>query len=147
MFYPRLWKKNQPRTTESELDFWFPFFRGFDTDTEPFEGAWTPAIDVVESKNDYQIKADLPGLTKDKVDVSINDDVLTIKGEKKDEKETTEDGVVRKERSYGSFTRSFQLPQNVDAKSIKASYKNGVLELTVPKTEESKPKQIQVSIN
>ena len=123
--------------------------------TDPFcdllglqaESAWSPAVDVYDNKDNLVIKADLPGIKQNEINVSVEDDILTIKGEKKKETEVKEDNFYRLERAYGSFERSFTLPTNVDASKIKAAYKDGVLELTLPKKEETKPKQIKVDIN
>jgi HSP20 family protein len=111
------------------------------------EKTWAPAVDIYDNKNSLVIKADLPGMTQKDIDVSVEDDVLRIKGEKKKEHEEKKDNFYRLERSYGCFERSFALPSNVDATKVKASYKEGVLELTLPKKEEAKPKQIKVDIN
>ncbi len=111
------------------------------------EAVWSPAVDIYDNKDNLIIKADLPGLTQKDINVSVEDDVLSIKGEKKKEQEVKEDNFYRIERVYGSFERSFTLPSNVDAANIKATYKDGVLQLTLPKREETKPKQIKVDIN
>jgi HSP20 family protein len=108
---------------------------------------WTPSIDVIDSKNDVKVLAEIPGLNKDDIHVSVDGDVLTVKGEKKQVAETKENGVLRSERVYGSFYRALTLPKTVDAANIKAAYANGVLELTLPKIEEAKPKQISISVN
>ena len=108
--------------------------------------AWAPAVDVYDNKDSLVIKADLPGLTQKDIDVSIEDDILKIKGQKKQEQEVKEDNYYRLERAYGSFERSFSLPVSVDAAKIKAAYKDGVLQLTLPKKEQPKPKQIKVDI-
>ena len=109
--------------------------------------AWAPAVDIYDNKDSLVIKADLPGLTQKDIDVSVEDDVLTIKGEKKKENEIKEDNYYRFERAYGYFERKFSLPANVDASKINAKYKEGVLELKLPKSEEKKPKEIKVNIN
>ncbi len=111
------------------------------------EKTWAPAVDIYDNKNNLVIKADLPGMTQKDIDVSVEDDVLRIKGEKKKEHEEKKDNFYRLERSYGYFERSFALPTNVDTSKINAVYKNGVLELSLPKKEEAKPKQIKVDIN
>jgi HSP20 family protein len=108
---------------------------------------WVPAVDIHDNKDNLVIKADLPGMTQKDIEVSVEDDVLRIKGEKKKEHEDKKDNFYRLERSYGYFERSFSLPANVDASKINAAYKNGVLELTLPKKEEVKQKQIKVNIN
>ena len=108
---------------------------------------WFPAVDIYDNKNNLVIKADIPGMTQKDIDVSVEDDVLRIKGEKKNEHEEKKDNFYRLERAYGYFERSFALPANVDATKVKAAYKDGVLELTLPKKEEAKPKQIKVDVN
>ncbi len=110
------------------------------------EGVWTPSVDVSEDKDSVIIKAEMPGMNKDDVKISIQDNLLTLKGEKKQEKEEKDKNYHRIERSYGSFCRSFQLPTSVKTDTIEASYKNGVLSITLPKTEEVKPKEIPISI-
>ena len=111
------------------------------------EQTWSPVVDVKETDGEFVIQADLPGIGKDDVKVDFSDGVLTIEGERKSEETTEEDNYVHVERRYGSFARSFSIPKNVDAENIKATYSNGVLELTLPKKEEAKPKQISVSVN
>jgi HSP20 family protein len=111
------------------------------------EGVWNPSVDVTEDKDSLVVKAEMPGMSKDDVKVSVQDNVLTLKGEKKQEKEEKDKNYHRVERSYGSFCRSFQLPTSVKADKIKANYKDGVLSITLPKTEEVKPKEIPISID
>ena len=108
--------------------------------------SWTPSVDINETADAYIVKGELPGVEKDDVDVSIDDNTLTIRGEKKYEKETEEHQTHRTECVYGSFERSFSLPKQVDINNIEASFKNGVLKLKVPKAIEAKPRQIQVKI-
>lgn len=110
------------------------------------EGVWSPSVDVSEDTDNMVIKAEMPGMSKDDVKISVQDNVLTLKGEKKQEKEEKEANCHRIERSYGSFCRSFQLPATVRADKIKANYKDGVLSIILPKTEEVKPKEIPISI-
>ena len=112
-----------------------------------FEGAFVPAIDVVEEKDSFLIRADLPGLSKDNVSVTLQDNCLTIKGEKKHESETKEANYYRRERVSGSFSRTIKLPSTVDAKRIDAQFKDGVLHVRLPKTEEAKPKQIDIKVS
>ena len=109
-------------------------------------GNWVPAVDISETKNAYIVKGELPGVDKEDVDISIDENTLTIRGEKKYEKSVDEQQDHRTECVYGSFERSFSLPKQVDINNVKAVFKNGVLKLTVPKAEEAKPKQIQVKI-
>jgi HSP20 family protein len=110
-------------------------------------GDWNPSVDVTEDKESVVVKAEMPGMKKDDVKISVQDNVLTLKGEKKQEKEEKEADYHRIERSYGSFCRSFQLPTAVRTDRIKANYKDGVLSVTLPKTEEVKPKEIPISID
>jgi HSP20 family protein len=110
------------------------------------EGEWAPSVDIAETDNEVVITAELPGVKQDDVDITIADDVLTLKGEKKEEKEVKEKNYHRIERSYGSFQRSVSLPAGVQADKAKATYKDGVLHITVPKTEEAKPKQIKINV-
>ena len=108
---------------------------------------WTPDLDLAETDNEYIVKADLPGLKQDEIKISIRDDVLTIKGERKSEKEEKGKNYHRVERSYGAFARSIELPAKVQGDKIKASYKEGVLEIVLPKSEEAKPKEISIEVN
>jgi HSP20 family protein len=110
------------------------------------EGAWSPAVDVFESKDNIMVKADIPGMEKKDIDISVHGDTLAIKGEKKEEAESKEKDYVKTERFYGSFNRALTLPSEVDADKVKASYKDGVLEIILPKKEEAKPKQIKVDV-
>ena len=114
--------------------------------TEWAEGMWSPNVDVSETKDNVIMKAEMPGMSKDDVKIFIHDNILTLKGDKKQEKEEKDGDYHRIERSYGSFCRSFTLPTSVKADEVKASYKGGVLNITLPKTEEAKPKEIPVSI-
>jgi HSP20 family protein len=106
-----------------------------------------PAVDVYEEKDDVVIKAETPGLSKEDISVQVTDSTMTIKGEKKREEEVKEDDYYRCERSFGSFTRAVNLPCDVKADQVKASFKNGVLEVRMPKTEEAKKKAITVKID
>ena len=108
-----------------------------------FEG-WTPAVDVHEDKDKYVVKAEVPGMKKEDIDVSLDGSTLTISGERKHEQERKEDETYRSERFFGRFQRNITLPAAVDASKIDANYKDGVLTITLPKSEEAKPKQIQV---
>ncbi|MBI3616889.1 MAG: Hsp20/alpha crystallin family protein [Candidatus Omnitrophica bacterium] len=107
---------------------------------------WAPAVDIIDEKDDIRVRADLPGMKKEDIEVSVNNDTLSIKGEKKEEKEIKEKDYVRSERYYGAFQRSFTLPAGVDPQKVNAAYKDGVLEITLPKREDAKPKQIKVDI-
>lgn len=106
---------------------------------------WTPAIEVFEKEDEFVVRAELPGMKEEDVDISVADDTLTIKGEKKSESEVKEGNYYYCERSYGSFLRSITLPSNIDSKKIEASYESGVLEISLPKVDEVKPKKISIS--
>jgi HSP20 family protein len=111
--------------------------------TSFFEG-WTPALDIYEDKDKYVMKAELPGMRNEDIDVSLDGNTLTISGERKQEEEKKEGDTYRSERFFGRFQRSVTLPARVDASKIQAAYKDGVLTVTAPKSEEAKPKQIEV---
>ncbi|MBW2031884.1 MAG: Hsp20/alpha crystallin family protein [Deltaproteobacteria bacterium] len=111
----------------------------------PFQGGdWIPAVDVSETGKEIVVNAEIPGMSAKDIDISLNGRVLTIKGEKKQEQEEKEKNFHRLERRYGSFSRSFELPVDVDADKVKASYKNGVLNLTLPKAKEQEAKRIEI---
>jgi HSP20 family protein len=103
-------------------------------------------LDVFEEQDDIVVKAELPGIDKENIEVNLTDRTLTIKGEKKKAEEVKEENYYRCERSYGSFLRSVELPKDVHADKVKASFKNGILEVRVPKTEEAKSKAIKVKV-
>jgi HSP20 family protein len=106
-----------------------------------------PAIEISEEKDAVVIKAEIPGLKKEDLEVNLSDDILTIRGEKKQEAEKKEKGYYYSERSYGSFSRSIQLPTDVQAEKVDASFKDGVLEIRLPKTEEAKRKETKIKVN
>jgi len=107
---------------------------------------WAPAVDIYETENELVVKADLPDVSEKDLDVRIENNTLTIRGERKFEKKVEEENYLRVERTYGSFSRSFSLPNTVNSEAIKAEYKNGVLTVELPKRAESKPKQIKVNV-
>lgn len=109
--------------------------------------AWAPAVDIYETENELVLKADLPAIDEKDLDIRVENNTLTIRGERKFEREVKEENYLRVERTYGSFSRSFGLPNTVDTEAIKAEYKNGVLKVEMPKRAESKPKQVKVSVN
>ena len=108
--------------------------------------SWTPAVDIAEHDEEYLVKVELPGVNRDEVKLTLENNILTIRGEKKQEKETKKENYHRVERSYGSFQRSFTLPAAVKSDKIDASYKDGILTVSLPKAEEAKPKQIEVKV-
>ena len=108
---------------------------------------WAPPVDIYETENELVLKVDLPDLEEKDIDVRVENDLLTIRGERKFEKDIGEDNYLRVERAYGPFTRSFSLPNTVHSESVRAEYRNGVLSLYLAKREESKPKQIKISVS
>ncbi len=107
---------------------------------------WGLAVDMVENKDDFVVKASVPGINPDDLDISYSDDTLTIKGEVKEDKEVKEDQYHLRERRYGSFMRSITLPNKIKGDAIEASYQNGVITLRLPKAEEVKPKRIAIKV-
>jgi HSP20 family protein len=114
---------------------------------EIVQGAWIPAVDIFETNEGIVLKAELPGITAQNISVEVKDNTLTLKGEKKFEKEVKEENYHRVERSYGSFQRAFTLPGTIHQEKVKAKFKDGILEITLPKVEEAKPKQVKVEIS
>jgi HSP20 family protein len=108
--------------------------------------SWAPAVDIFETEHELVVKADLPDIDPKDLDIRVENNILSIRGERKFENKVSEDKYLRVERAYGSFSRSFSLANTVNSEAIKADYQNGVLTLTVPKREEAKPKQIKVSV-
>jgi len=108
--------------------------------------AWAPAVDIFETEHELVVKADLPDVDPKDLDIRVENNILTIRGERKFENKVNEDQYLRVERAYGAFTRSFSLANTVNSEAIKADYQNGVLTLTIPKREEAKPKQIKVNV-
>jgi HSP20 family protein len=125
-------------------------YRGGRTGTNADEwalgGSWAPAVDIYEQDGNIVMKAELPGVDPKAVDIRLENNTLTLRGERALDKEVKQDNYHRVERSYGAFSRSFTLPTVVDQGSIKAEYKDGVLKLTLPKREEAKPRQIQINV-
>ena len=107
---------------------------------------WAPLVDIAEDNNAYVITAELPGLKKEEIKVGVQDDVLTISGERKYEKEEKDKKFHRVERAYGNFSRRFTIPANSDGENVSAEFKDGILQVHLPKTERVKPKQIEVKV-
>lgn len=105
---------------------------------------WVPAMDLIEGDDHFVLRADLPGLTEDDVAIEVQDNVLTISGERRAEHEEKDRGWIRVERSFGSFSRALTLPDHVNADAITAAFGNGVLEVRIPKPEERKPRRVQI---
>jgi HSP20 family protein len=108
--------------------------------------AWAPSVDIYETEHELVVKADLPDVDPKDLDIRVENNILTIRGERKFEKKVNEETYLRVERAYGSFARSFTLANTVNSEAIKADYQNGVLTLGIPKKEEAKPKQIKVNV-
>ena len=115
-------------------------------DEDYISGSWMPTVDVRETKNALEISAELPGIEPKEVEVSVEDGVLTLKGSRNFEKATEGETYHRVERAYGTFERSFSLPTNVDPEKVQATYRHGVLHLTLPKREEAKPRSISIKV-
>jgi len=150
-----------PRRAPSELSPWGDLDRMFEDFLErrlrsfwperwwPAAGVeiTTPAVDLYKEKDDIVVKAELPGMEKDNIELNLSDNRLTIRGEKKKEEEVKKEGYYRSERSYGSFVRTLELPSEVQTDKVKAAFKNGVLEIRLPKTEEAKKKETKVKVD
>jgi HSP20 family protein len=138
---------SSPRTNDFQDHFNRIFNDAFGRSREESNlTTWAPAVDIHESEHELTVKADLPGIDPKDLDIRVENNILTIRGERKFEKKVNEDNYLRVERAYGSFSRSFSLANTVNSDAIKADYQNGVLTLVVPKREEAKPKQIRVTV-
>ena len=140
-----LWEARFP-TLKEEMDKLFEDFFGRTGFPAIGESGWLPAIDVHETKKDVVVKMDVPAINPKDVSISIVDDKLVIKGERKKEEETKEETYYRSERVYGSFQRIVQLPAQVVGDKARAAYKDGVLKITIPKSQKAVPKEIKVEI-
>ena len=139
---------------QNEMNRLFNTF--FDTPTAPGNGGnggsggslrrWIPAMDLVETDDHFVLKADLPGLDESDVNIEVEDNVLTVSGERNAEHEDKREGYVRVERAYGSFRRSLTLPEGVDPEAVKARFDKGVLEVSIPKPEERKPRKVAIQV-
>lgn len=136
---------NELRQLQDEINSLFNF-DGWDFAPGLFDRNIAPALDMVENTDDFVVTVDLPGVNQDDVDLSVADNVLTIKGEKKGGSESEDQNFYRKETWEGSFQRTVSLPQGVDAENVNAEMKNGVLSITLPKREEAKPRKISVNV-
>lgn len=135
-------------TIQGEVNRLFNTF--FDTPVTAAEGAgrrWLPAMDLVEAEDHYVLRADLPGLGEDDVSIEVEDDVLTVSGERKAEHEERNEGYHRVERAYGTFARSLTLPEGVDPEAVEARFDRGVLEIRIPKPEQRKPRKVAISVS
>jgi len=121
------------------------FFNDWGLGFENFDKVWSPNVDISENEDAFEVIAEIPGMGKEDIKISIKDNVLTLTGEKKQEEKIEKKNFHRIERMYGQFQRSFQLPNTVKSDDIKAQYKDGVLSITIPKTEDVKQKEITIS--
>ncbi len=136
-------------TIQNEMNRLFNSF--FDTPTAPGGNGtglrrWVPAMDLVETTDDFVLKADLPGLREEDVSIEVEDNVLTISGERKSEHEERKEGYYRVERAFGRFSRSLTLPEGVNPEAVTANFEHGVLEIHVPKPEAKKPRKVAISV-
>lgn len=129
-----------------EMDRLWENFFGERPLTRMWQREWAPSLDVSETRDNFVVKAEVPGIDAKDIDISLTGDVLTIKGEKRQEKEEKEEDYHLVERSYGSFSRSVRLPAEVESNKIKASYKNGILNITLPKSEKVKAKEVKIKV-
>jgi HSP20 family protein len=131
---------------QQEMNWLFDSFFGRPGAPQTAEPMWMPPVDMYETRDDLHVAVEVPGIREKEVSVSITGDVLTVKGERKWDKELNDDGYHRRERGYGKFERIVALPVPVQADKVKAAYRDGVLEITLPKAEEVKPKEIKIDI-
>jgi HSP20 family protein len=136
---------DQLSTLRNELDRLVPRFNTPETD-EMLVTRWAPPTDIIETQEALVMKTELPGLTDKDVSVEIENGMITIRGERKIEEETKEKGYLRVERSYGKFVRTFALPNNVEIEKINATFDNGLLELTIPRKAEARPKTVRLNV-
>ncbi|MDY6837732.1 MAG: Hsp20/alpha crystallin family protein [Thermodesulfobacteriota bacterium] len=140
------WSSQRDMTNfRREMDLLFDrFFEGWPFSAFVGEGQWTPSVDVSESGKEVIVRAEIPGIDPKAIDLSVQGNVLTLKGERKNEHEEKGEDFHRVERSYGAFSRLIRLPAEVDATKVKATYKDGVLKISLPKTKEAEAKKIHV---
>jgi len=137
-----------PLAAQNQLERFFrEVFSPVSGEGEVSTRTWAPPVDIYENGDSVVLKAELPGINPDDVEIRVEDNTLYLKGERKFEKDVKEQNYHRVERSYGTFTRSFSLPNSVDADKVVANYKDGVLTLTMPKKEEAKPKTIKINVS
>ena len=135
-------------TAQREFDRFFKdAFTPFLVEGELSTHTWAPPVDIYETENDIVLKAELPGVDPKDVEVKVEDNTLYLKGERKFEKEVKNESYHRVERSYGSFARSFSLPNSINTDKVKAEFKDGLLTLTLPKREEAKPRTVKIDIS
>ena len=130
----------------NRMNRWFDGFFDGNGDEDATMIRWRPAVDIEESENEFTVAAELPGMTKDDIELTIKDNILTLKGEKKTQTEKKDGEVYLSERCFGSFQRSFNLSNGVDAGKVKAEFKDGILTIHLPKVEEAKPKTVEIAV-
>jgi len=121
------------------------FFTGAQGEEEVSNRNWVPPVDSQETADSYRLKAELPGLTRDDINITLENNVLRLTGERKFERDAKKENFQRIERTYGAFSRAFALPQQVNNEGVQAAFENGVLTITVPKAEQAKPRKIEIS--
>ena len=142
-------RKEEPSTLASTIDQWLSdVFEGRGTPAFPsLQFNWQPKVDIREDEKEYVISVSVPGVDKNNISVQVSDHTMSISGERKEESEEKTKGYLRREQAYGSFYRSFQLPENVNSDQIRANSKNGLLEIYLPKAEEQKSKAKRINID
>lgn len=143
-------KWNPRQRMLNPFEDWDHFLNEFFGDWEQedtLRHSWAPAVDIHEDDDQYLVEAELPGMNKKDIHLSVKDNILTIKGERVSEKKDKKENCLRMERSYGSFQRSFRLPEQVKEDKINANFKEGVLTIQIPKTEEVKAKEVEIKVS
>jgi HSP20 family protein len=130
----------------NRMNRWFDNFFDGNGDEDATIIRWRPAVDIEDSDSEFTVAAELPGMTKDDIELTIKDNILTLKGEKKTQTEKKDGEVYLSERCFGSFQRSFNLSNGVDAGKVKAEFKDGILTIHLPKVEEAKPKTVEIAV-
>jgi len=135
---------NTLRDLQREVDDIFDRFFDRGSREQSTSAVWSPRTDLIETDTSYRIRLDLPGMTKEDININLQNNTLTVRGERQSERTNEDDEHVRVERTFGTFHRTFRLPDAVDAENIEAAYEDGVLTINVPKTEESTRRQIEI---
>lgn len=144
---PLFWTNRNSLLESSFSDLYETFSNGFPSHDKETDVLWKPSVDVHETEKDVTLDVELPGLNKENIKIDIKDDILTVSGERSHTEETKEKNYTKTERLFGKFERSFYLPKNVNSDKISASYKDGLLILTIPKSEKAIHKEIPISVN
>jgi HSP20 family protein len=139
------WNPGVAYLNREPLSRLFESFFGDPSTEDVASRGWVPPVDIQETEDSYRLLAELPGLTRDDIQITLENNVLRLSGERKLEKDVKRESYQRIERTYGAFSRSFSLPHEVNADGVQAAFENGVLTVTVPKAEQSKPRKISIS--